>query len=192
MIEAVADWGGFVTMSIVMPYVSIYEHWLSYFGNPPTMAPLPRGRAGFLRILRTGLLPASTERDEAIGGRIVAQRRKVERWLRRLGLVCGACVAWSIGLVAWDALSPLVPLVLAIAYAPVPRLTRREVRRRLARYDRLEAALDERRRLGPPPPPPSQPAPSPPPTDLRRPGPVEHPDRRRSERGRWGAGPEPT
>lgn len=191
MIEDVERWISLVTMMIVIPYGLFAPDWLADFGNRPTQVPLPQGRAGFLRILRTGLLPVSTARDQEIRAQIGIARRKLARWPLRVGVVCGFYLVVGLSCVVWGDLSPVVPVAVAIAYLPVPWLSRREVGRRLARYDRLEAALDERRRHPPPPPPPRR-VPSPPPADLRRPGTVEHPDRLRSERGRFDTGPAPT
>lgn len=106
--------------------------------------PLPKGPDGFQRILRTGVLPHSTERDDEILAEVLTARRRSTRLPRRSAVNCLVLLGVSCGLAVWFK-QPALVLGLAAIYLPVPFLARVETKRRLDRYRRIEAHLDGRR-----------------------------------------------
>lgn len=131
-------------LSATWPLVITYAPWFRYCGNPPPHLPLPKGPGDCDRILETGVLPESHERDEDI--RVAVTRRRQRRfpaapWI--VGVCCAmAAVAVTVGIVVGVRTLVLSAGLWLVNAWLIPRHRRAE----LARWDRLEAELDRRRR----------------------------------------------
>lgn len=161
-----------LVLACSMPYGPLDDGYVRELGNRLTELPLPRGREGFDRILRTGVLPRSHERDDEIRMHLGPARARLARLPRRVLVFCGLFSALAaLSLVGTG--RPYLLVVPVLAYLPLPSLTRREMKRREERYQAIETALDRRRTAQP----------VPPPDDLARPTAGEHPARSATARG---------
>lgn len=125
-------------------FVMIAGDWITDGGVPKALA-LPENEGGFAKILRTGVLPHARDRDDDIRDHLVEARRRIgvaRRWPLQIIPFLVAAAAASIAVLDR---SPLA-LAAAVGWLAFPSASRWEVRRVLARYDRIEAALDRRRR----------------------------------------------
>lgn len=159
---------------------SSFASWFRYRGQLPPHLPVPHGRRDYYWILETGVLPESHERDGDIQAALARRR---QRWFPAARWIVAGCLAMaSVTLalaIAGGETRLYIPAALWLVSAwAIPRRRRAE----LARWDRIEAELDRRRRDGP------RPVVTPPPPDLGRP----HRGNLAPGRRRSGAGPTTT
>lgn len=121
--------------------------WLNDGGRPTEVA-LPMNEGGYAKILRHGVLPWAHDRDDEIRAHLDAVRRRSglrRRWAVVVYRVFLSLVVVGCAVVAVVDRSALA-LLAAVGWAGYPFACRWKGRRTLARYDRIEADLDRRRR----------------------------------------------